>query len=46
MSKYLHAICYKGQLSFPAKTDNTNRGINDTLYPARTEYNICFIIYL
>ena len=28
------------------ETDNTNRGLNNSSYPTRTEFNNCFIIYL
>jgi hypothetical protein len=34
ISKCLHAICYQGQLRFPATmTDNTDPGLNDSSYP-------------
>ncbi len=26
--------------------DSTNRGLNNSSYPMRTEFNNCFIIYL
>jgi hypothetical protein len=29
-----------------AEADNTNRGLNNSSYPTRTEFNNCFIIYL
>ena len=29
-----------------AETDNTNRGLNNSSYLTRTEFNNCFIIYL
>ena len=29
-----------------ASADNTNRGLNNSSYPTRTEFNNCFIIYL
>ena len=29
-----------------AEADNTNRGLNNSSYPTRTEFNDCFIIYL
>ena len=28
-----------------ASADNTNRGLNNSSYPARTEFNNCFIIF-
>ena len=34
-------MCY---LSKP-EADNTNRGLNNSSYPARTEFNNCFIIF-
>ena len=27
------------------EADNTNRGLNNSSYPARTEFNNCFIIF-
>ena len=36
-----------GYLQKPkAEADNTNRGLNNSSYPARTDFNNCFIIYL
>ena len=29
-----------------ASADNTNRGLNNSSYPTKTEFNNCFIIYL
>ena len=29
-----------------AEADNTNRGLNNSSYPTRTEFNNYFIIYL
>ena len=29
-----------------SEADNTNRGLNNSSYPTRTEFNNCFIIYL
>ena len=29
-----------------AEADNTNRGLNNSSYPTRNEFNNCFIIYL
>ena len=29
-----------------AEADNTNRGLNNSSYPTRTEFNNCFITYL
>ena len=29
-----------------AEVDNTNRGLNNSSLPTRTEFNNCFIIYL
>ena len=29
-----------------AEADNTNRGLNNSSFPTRTEFNNCFIIYL
>ena len=29
-----------------AEADNTNRGLNNSSYPTRTEFNNCFIVYL
>ena len=29
-----------------AEADNTNRRLNNSSYPTRTEFNNCFIIYL
>ena len=29
-----------------AEADNTNRSLNNSSYPTRTEFNNCFIIYL
>ncbi len=29
-----------------AEADNTNRALNNSSYPRRTEFNNCFIIYL
>ena len=37
-------LCYLPQPS--ASADNTNRGLNNSSYPTRTEFNNCFIIYL
>ena len=34
-------------LCYPkAEADNANRGLNNSSYPTRTEFNNCFIIYL
>ena len=41
---YGRGLCY---LQKPkAEADNTNRGLNNSSYPTRTEFNNCFIIYL
>ena len=40
---------YKGRgLCYLPKAEavNTNRGLNNSSYPTRTEFNNCFIIYL
>ena len=29
-----------------AEADNTNRGLNNSSFPTRTEFNNCLIIYL
>ena len=43
MRNYLgRGLCYLPK----AEADNTNRGLNNSSYPTRTEFNNCFIIYL
>ena len=34
-----------GTIKPKAEAENTNRGLNNSLYPARTEFNNCFIIF-
>ena len=37
------SLCYLPKLG--AGVDNTNRGLSNSSYPVRTEFNNCFIIY-